>query len=43
MSQKEAQQKANDKLKEIEQKLGAEKDKGLISKINDLINKINCP
>lgn len=43
MSTKEAQQKANDKLKEIEQKLGKEKDKGLIAKINDLINKLNCP
>lgn len=42
MSSDEAKDKADQKLKDIEQRMGANAKKGLIERIKDAIKKINC-
>jgi hypothetical protein len=42
MKPNEAKEKAEQKLKEIEANLGSASQKGLIGRIKDAINKLNC-
>lgn len=42
LSTDEAKQRAEEKLKEIEEKLGSESKKGLLARIKEAINKLNC-